>query len=166
MKWKEHKVALFGVLGYLILFIWALVWGYTLTRTSSLTWITENAFPIRMSICGGVGGSIYLLRAVYLRSCVHNDWDGGWLPWYIIRPIASVLCGFVSYLFLSAGLIVLDASKAEGSTEFGFYALALLAGLNVDRFLVRVEEVGKSVFGIEGSRASRTSEDDDAKEKK
>ncbi len=155
MKWKEHKVVLFGVLGYLLLFITALIWAYVATRTSTQAWITDNAFPIRMSICGGVGGAIYLLRAIYLRSCVHNDWDGGWLPWYLIRPWVSLLCGFVSYILLSAGLIILDSSRIEEAADYGFYVLALLVGLNVDRFLVRIEEVGQSVFGIEKSRTAK-----------
>lgn len=88
------------------------------------------------------------------------------MPWYIIRPIVSVLCGLVAFIFLSAGLIILDGSRPEDASEFGFYALAILAGLNVDRFVGRVEEVGKSVFGIEKSRTSERSEKEEDESKK
>ena len=167
MKWQKHKLSLFLAASYLLIFLVSVVVAYnSVASETAPDWIRENTLALRCGFCGGLGGLIYLFRAIYLRSCVHDDWDGGWMPWYIIRPIVSVLCGLVAFIFLSAGLIILDGSRPEDASEFGFYALAILAGLNVDRFVGRVEEVGKSVFGIEKSRTSERSEKEEDESKK
>jgi hypothetical protein len=63
----------------------------------------------------------------------------------------------VSWLFLKAGLIVLESSQNPNSSNLGLYALAFIAGLNVDRFLGKLEEIAQSIWGIEKSRASKDS---------
>lgn len=117
--------------------------------------------PLRIVITcaalGGLGGCIYCLRGVYLNACVYKRWDDGWQPWYYIRPLVSVACGAVSYIFLRAGLLVLESGKRPGSTDLGFYALAFIAGLNVDKFIVKIEDVAQAVWGIERSRVASSS---------
>lgn len=158
MKWKKHKKEIGVVVGYLAVYTLVLVGLYVSTiHHSSPKWIIDQALAIRCMVCGGLGGAIYLFRAVYLRCCVYDDWDGNWLPWYFIRPFTSLFCGLVAFIFLSAGLIVLDGDRANEAGEYGFYALCILAGLNVDKFLVKIEEIGKAVFGIEQSRTSEKS---------
>jgi hypothetical protein len=103
---------------------------------------------------GGLGGVIYCLRGIYLNACVRNDWDAKWSPWYYIRPIVSHLCGVISYVFLRAGLILLEAEKSSGSSDLGFLALAFIAGLNVDKFLSKIEEIAQATWGIEKSRTA------------
>lgn len=107
---------------------------------------------------GGVGGCIYCLRSVYIQACVKKQWDNEWIPWYYLRPIVSVACGGVSYLFLKAGLLILESGTNPGSSDLGFYALAFIAGLNVDKFLSKVEEIAQAVWGIEKSRSSSSSD--------
>lgn len=68
------------------------------------------------ALIGGVGGCIYCLRAIYLNACVRKQWDDEWLPWYYIRPIVSIACGGVSYLFLRAGLLILESGTHSDST--------------------------------------------------
>jgi hypothetical protein len=92
-----------------------------------------------------------------LNVSVRKTWDDDWKPWYYIRPVASAICGGVSWLFLKAGLIVLESSQNPNSSNLGFYALAFIAGLNVDRFLGKLEEIAQSIWGIEKSRASKDS---------
>ena len=103
-------------------------------------------------LLGGFGGSIYCLRGVYLNACVKGIWTAQWEPWYYIRPAVSLVCGGISYLFLNASLIVLEAVSKPGNSEFGFMALAFIAGLNVDKFIGKIEEVGQASWGIEKSR--------------
>jgi hypothetical protein len=114
--------------------------------------------PLRVVIScaavGGLGGSIYCLRGVYLNACVYKRWDDEWRPWYYIRPIVSVACGGVSYIFLRAGLLVLESGKRPGATDLGFYALAFIAGLNVDKFILKIENIAQAVWGIEKSRSA------------
>lgn len=108
---------------------------------------------------GGIGGCIYCLRAVYLNACVRMHWDENWHPWYYIRPIVSVVCGAVSYLFLRAGLLILESGTKIESTDLGFYSLAFIAGLNVDKFISKIEDVAQAVWGIEKSRTSSEKSD-------
>ena len=103
---------------------------------------------------GGLGGCVYCLRAVYLNSAVRKNWDVEWHIWYFLRPLVSAACGGASYLFLKAGLLVLEAKTQADSNDLGFYALSFLAGYNVDKFLEKLEDVGEAVMGIEKSRSA------------
>lgn len=109
-------------------------------------------------IFGGIGGITYCLRGVYLNACVFKSWDKVWLPWYFIRPIVSCICGVISLLFLKAGLIVLEAKPNADATHLTFYALSFVAGLNVDNFIKKLEDIAQVTWGI---KKSRTSEKDD-----
>jgi len=91
---------------------------------------------------------------------VSRNWNSDWYTWYFIRPLVSVVCGGVSFLFLKAGLLILEARQHEGSTEIGFYALAFIAGLNVDKFIAKIEDVAQAVWGIEKSRAAKNASQD------
>lgn len=105
-------------------------------------------------ICGGIGGITYCLRGVYLNACVFDRWSEKWLPWYFIRPIVSFICGVVSFIFLKSGLIVLEAQQSEHPTNLAFYALAFIAGLNVDKFIEKLEDIAQVTWGIKKSRIS------------
>ena len=110
---------------------------------------------------GGVGGVIYCLRGVYLNYSVKKNWDSTWEPWYYIRPIVSLLCGVISYIFLKAGLLVLESNQNSDSSDLGFLALAFIAGLNVDNFVKKIESIAQSTWGIKKSRASNSEEEQD-----
>lgn len=103
---------------------------------------------------GGFGGCIYCLRSVYLNACVKKQWDADWHVWYYIRPLVSIACGAVSFLFLKAGLLVLESGSKQDSTDLGFYAFAFVAGLNVDKFIAKIEDIAQAAWGIEKSRYS------------
>ena len=110
---------------------------------------------------GGFGGVVYCLRGVYLNASVRKNWDPAWLPWYYIRPFVSLVVGAVSFIFLRAGLIVLEADPQAESTSLGFLALAFIAGLNVDRFLLKLEDVAQATWGIRRSRAAEQADNRD-----
>lgn len=130
------------------------IFGYILLGNLPLNWE-----PVRMlitcSAVGGIGGCLYTLRGIYISQCIKKNWDHAWLPWYFIRPLASIICGGFSFLLLKAGLIVLESVPKEEATEMGFYVFAFIAGLNVDKFIVKVEDVAKNIWGIENSRSAR-----------
>jgi hypothetical protein len=110
---------------------------------------------IYCGICGGVGGVTYCLRGIYLNACVHKRWDDDWLPWYFIKPIVSFICGVVSFLFLKAGLIVLEARQEASASNLAFYALAFIGGLNVDKFITKIEDIAQATWEIEKSRTAK-----------
>lgn len=111
---------------------------------------------------GGLGGCVYCLRGVYLNAAVRKQWGSEWHIWYVLRPLVSAACGAVSYLFLRAGLLVLESGTRPDASEIGFYALAFIAGLNVDKFIAKIEDVAQAVWGIEKSRASKRDENKSA----
>lgn len=121
-------------------------------------WLMNYELAINCILIAAVAGSLYCLRAVYLNKCVRKTWDTDWEPWYYLRPITSSISGLASYVFLKAGLIVLEASQGIDSGDFGFLAFAFIAGLNVDKFVVKIEEIAKATFGIDKSRTANYSE--------
>ncbi|PKA22288.1 hypothetical protein CH381_31680 [Leptospira sp. mixed culture ATI2-C-A1] len=109
---------------------------------------------ILSALFGLLGGSVYCLRGIYLNYSVNNNWALRWLPWYFIRPMISFVTGFFSYLFIRILLILLEAQPLENSTNLGYFLFAFIAGLNVDNFLKRLEEIAKLVWSINESRSS------------
>jgi hypothetical protein len=98
---------------------------------------------------------LYCLRAVYLNFSVKGEWSKQWEIWYYLRPLVSLISGGVSYIFLKAGLLVLEAQEVESATNYGFLALAFIAGLNVDNFVKKIESIAESAWGIGKSRTSK-----------
>src|SRR5690606_15260204 len=92
-------------------------------------------------LIGGIGGVLYCFRGIYLNYCVKDKWENKWLVWYLIRPVASLICGGVSYIFLKAGLLVLEAQKESDASNLGFYTLSFIAGMNVDNFISKIEDL-------------------------
>jgi hypothetical protein len=145
------------VLAYLFFVLGVLLYGaYILTSTG--TFKQEFKLIISCIVIGGLGGLLYLFRAVYLNYCVTKQWASDWLLWYLVRPFTSSICGGVSYLFLKAGLLVLEAQKEANASNLGYYALAFVAGMNVDKFIAKIEDLAQATWGIEKSRSSSIKE--------
>lgn len=121
-------------------------------------WLSDYELAIKCMLIGTLGGVLYGLRGIYTNYSAHKNWDSDWEIWYFIRPIASCISGFVAYIFLRAGIVILEASQSEDSSNYGYLAFAFIAGLNVDKFLKKIENLAKVSFGIESSRASEKDE--------
>lgn len=144
------------VIAYLLVTLILLATGVMGLKTFGLpNEISEIELALKCAMVSALGGILYCLRAVYLNKCVRNQWSAEWEVWYYIRPITSTICGLVAFLFLKAGLVVLDATQNENSGDFGYLAFSFFAGLNVDKFMEKVEDIGKSLFVIEKSRSSK-----------
>lgn len=147
----------------IILYLFAMLAGFSALGIQILLGNVVVPETIRLAtfcgICGGIGGVTYCLRGVYLNACVFGRWNEKWLPWYFIRPLVSSICGVVSYVFLKSGLIVLEAQQSEHPTNLAFYALAFIAGLNVDKFIEKLEDIAQVTWGIKKSRASTNSDE-------
>ena len=96
-----------------------------------------------------------MLRAVYVNKCVRKNWDKEWELWYYIRPFTSLISGIASFIFLKAGVLVLNAEIEVSSSSFGFMAVAFIAGLNVDKFTSKLEDLAKAAWGIEKTRLNK-----------
>lgn len=126
-------------------------------QTDLPAWLDVVRLPFRCVLLGGLGGVVYCLRGVYLNASVRKQWDPSWIPWYYIRPFVSLACGGISFLFLRAGLLLLESKQNTDSTDLGFYALAFVAGLNVDKFITKIEDIAQATWGIEKSRTANDS---------
>ncbi len=145
-----------GIVVYLLSIVTLYAYGlFLLLCNYDLLCLEPYRVGITCAIVGGLGGCMYCLRAVYVNYCAQDTWDNKWAIWYILRPITSVGSGAVSFLFLKAGLLVLESNVQQNASEYGFYALAFIAGLNVDKFIKKIEDIGEAVFGIEKSRAAK-----------
>ena len=128
-------------------------------------WLLKYMLVIKCSFIGAVGGILYCLRAVYLNKCVRKSWDKEWQVWYYLRPITSAISGFVSFIFLKAGLLVLEAKPEPDAIPYGYLAIAFIAGYNVDNFMKKIESIASATWGIEKSRSTNIDSDDKGKTK-
>ena len=146
------------VVAYLIIFLILIISGLVITN---ITWLPSNVSHLKnilnCSLIGGVGGILYNLRAVYFNFCVKKQWSKEWEIWYYLRPITSIISGGISFIIIKAGLLVLDANSNTDSSYFGIYFLAFIAGLNVEGFISKIEDLAKSTWNIDKSRASKDS---------
>jgi hypothetical protein len=127
-------------------------------NTGQGTFLEPFRVGLNCALAGGLAGCLYCLRAVYLNVAVRKQWGSEWNVWYLLRPITSAACGAISFIFLKTGLLILESGTKADASEYGFYSLALIAGLNVDNFIKKIEEVAETVWGIKKSRSSDLSE--------
>lgn len=101
---------------------------------------------------GLLGALVHCLRAIYIHRSIRNDWDDRWIIWYYLRPVVGGVMGLVSFVFIKAGLIVFASeSSPPGNARIAYMAVAFLGGFNVRNFLQKIEDVSRSVLGIEPS---------------
>lgn len=158
---RKEQVVMIGIIIYLILLL--CVTGVLMIGPhifSLPSWYLDNLLFANCAYMGALGGILYCLRAVYLNKCVSKNWDKSWETWYYLRPITSTLTGLISSIFLKAGLLVLQASNQKGETPYGYFAIAFIAGFNVDNFLKKIESIMQSAWGIKKSRSFDKSEDE------
>lgn len=120
------------------------------------SWFLSNKSAFLCVLFGLLGGTLYCIRAIYLNRCVRKTWDISWLSWYILRPISAAILGGMSEIFVQTGLMALSESATASSSV---YLIAFVAGLNVDRFLKKLEGQISSSLGVEPSRASSENTD-------
>jgi len=153
---KEASLAI--VVLYLALFAAGLMYLSYYLVVFKLNEFEDFRLALSCILLGGAGGIMYCLRGAYFNYCVKKNWSNDWIPWYIIRPFVSMMCGGISYLFLKAGLLILEAQKESDASNLGFYTFAFIAGMNVDNFIKKVEEIAETTWGIAKSRSSSNQE--------
>ena len=109
---------------------------------------------LKAILFGLVGGCTYCIRGLYLQYCVKKEWDNRWIVWHIIRPFVSAICGAISLLLVKAGLLLFAVSHTNLQSHYGIYALAFVAGLNVDNFIKKIESIFKELIGINKTNVS------------
>lgn len=141
-------------------FLWLLVLGFLWSidlRGLMPEWFDSFSLPYHCALIGMLGGVIYCLRAVYINRSVRGKWNNDWIIWYYLRPVVSLLIGAISFIFIKAGLLFLASGSNNCESPYGFLTLSFIAGLNVDRFLRRLEDVAQISWGVEPSRTYENS---------
>lgn len=143
------------IIGYLLTILLAVV---AITITTDVyggpEWKPDHLLLLHCTFVGMIAGVLYCLRAVYVNQGL-DRWDSAWTVWYYLRPITSGISGFASSIFLQAGLLALSSKPQLDGTPYGYFAIAFIAGYNVDFFMKKLEHVAKELWGIEESRASK-----------
>lgn len=129
--------------------------GFFIEKSEIFKIIEANRVIIGSVLIGGLGGIIYCARSVYINYAVKDKWDEKYWVWYAIRPIVSLVIGAVSYLFIKAGLMIFSSSEQYQLNQYSIWALAFISGLNVDKFLKKLEAVGETVWGIAPSNMAK-----------
>ena len=107
---------------------------------------------------GLLGGCTYCLRALYLQYCVKKEWDNRWVVWHLVRPCVSAIMGVFSLISVKVGLLVLVVAEEKLDDRlYGIYALAFIAGYNVDYFQSQIRRVTETV---KNASARKTTMDD------
>ena len=143
----------FGIFLYHLTFI-GLVLYLRFFQVDSLP-LEVGSIWIDASLFGLLGSTVYCSRSLYLQYCVKKEWDNRWIVWHVIRPFVSTICGLISLLFIKAGFLVFDASSTPSQSYYGIYAVAFIAGMNVDNFIKKIESLCKEILGIQKTRTSR-----------
>jgi hypothetical protein len=126
----------------------------------SLGWGGERGLLVQCGLIGMAAGILYCLRAVYVNKGL-DRWNADWEIWYFLRPITSGVSGFVSCIFLRAGLLALSSTPKPDATPYGYLAVAFIAGYNVDFFMKKIEAIAQELWGIDRSRASQSKGEQD-----
>jgi hypothetical protein len=126
------------------------------------SWLVDYQLAINCILIASLAGVLYCIRAVYTNYSARNTWEKRWEVWYYLRPLASAVAGLVAFIFLKAGIAVLEASQTGDAGMYGYMAFSFVAGYNVDRFLKMIEDLAKSKFGVEQSGAYRKGDDDNS----
>lgn len=154
----DKRLSLGIVVTYLVICLAVLLYLSYLIIDGNLGSLEPFRLLFVCVIIGGIGGVLYCFRGTYLNYAVKDQWSDKWIIWYLVRPLVSMICGGVSYIFLKAGLLVLEAKNESDASNLGYYALAFIAGLNVDNFISKIEDLADATWGIKKSRASKNSE--------
>lgn len=129
--------------------------GFLIEKFEIFKIIEVNRVIIGSILIGGLGGIVYCARSIYIQFAVKKQWDENFWVWYAIRPIVSLIIGAISYLFIKAGLMIFSSSEEYQLNEYSIWALAFISGLNVDKFLKKLESVGETVWGIAPSNMAK-----------
>jgi len=79
--------------------------------TSLASWSQINEALVMM-FAGGVGATVYSVRAYLIHACTEKDFQNLYFPWYVFRSLQGVLLAFLFYFVLRGGFILLAVSEA------------------------------------------------------
>jgi hypothetical protein len=88
--------------------------------------------PVGVPWFGALGSVLISLTGVFEHE---HDWDEGYWPWHIARPLIGVGLGVVSVLIMQAGVLAVgSAPQSDGPKNLLYYLVAFLVGYREQTF--------------------------------
>ena len=106
---------------------------------------------------GGLGASVYCIRGLY-KHCSLGDYEARYAYWYLFRPWIGAVLGVVSYLLIAAGFLALGCSGGNKPDPLRarmlYVAVGFMAGFSANEFVVKLNAVAKTLFGVDNPVAA------------
>jgi hypothetical protein len=106
---------------------------FEITKTLEVPFFGKAYVP---SILGAFGGLLTAYLTLHKHTTIQRDFDPIHIPWYLFTPLVGGLMGFLTFLFLIAGIETTVETNILGSednlsnTSVVLWLLAFLAGMN------------------------------------
>jgi len=106
-------------------------------RRSWLVFVPDALGPVPVGVpwFGALGAVVISLTGVFEHE---HDWDEGFWPWHIARPLIGVALGVVSVLILQAGILAVGSTPHPQPTTMPanllYYLVAFLVGYREETF--------------------------------
>jgi len=103
-----------------------------------------------MMFAGGVGSSVYAIRAYLLHACDRKDFDRAYTPWYIFWLLQGALLGLIFYFAVRGGVLLVtinrEAQSAVNLNAWSLAAIGALVGLFSKYAIEKLRQVFIMVF--------------------
>jgi hypothetical protein len=130
----DRKTVFIIALVYLsVILILALVF---FIKRSALLFLPESFGPVPLGVpwFGALGAVLISLTGVFEHE---HDWDPGYWPWHLSRPLIGVGLGVVSVMILKAGILAVGSvpqPQQSVPTNLLYYLVAFLVGYREETF--------------------------------
>jgi hypothetical protein len=105
---------------------------------------------IIMLFAGGMGSSVYAIRAFWIHVCEKKDWDRAYWSWYSLRSIQGALMALIFHFVIRGGLLLVTIngeSKTVGDLNtWSLAGVGALVGLFSRYALEKLRQVFMIIF--------------------
>jgi hypothetical protein len=106
-------------------------------KRSFLVFLPESFGPIPVGVpwFGALGAVLISLTGIFEHE---HDWDSGYWPWHVARPLIGIGLGVVSVIILQAGILAVGSTPATQPKAIPanllYYLIAFLVGYREETF--------------------------------
>jgi len=129
-------------------------------KRNLLFFIPDNFGPIPIGVpwFGALGAILISLTGVFEHE---HDWDEGFWPWHVARPLIGIAVGIVSVIIMQAGILAVGSTPRPQPqppatpTNLLYYLIAFLVGYREETFRELIKRLVDVILspGSGGGRA-------------
>ncbi|WP_432478227.1 hypothetical protein [Nocardioides sp. GXQ0305] len=117
-----------------------------LAKGPLLPWGPELQMSLNMSLlllgaAAGLVGSVIQQSIVFALRAGHESLERGYVWWYLLRPVWSMLLGAVSVIAVNAGFVSIGDATTSAAGVTVLATAGALAGLSTDQALQKVQRL-------------------------